>query len=44
MTRKRWEDRPAGIRGMNLQLILEREGEAPVAVLPEGATQAPVMI
>jgi hypothetical protein len=38
------DDKSVKIRGMNLQLILEREGEAPVALLPEEATQAPVMI
>ncbi|MBA4390806.1 MAG: hypothetical protein C0399_07695 [Syntrophus sp. (in: bacteria)] len=41
MTRRRREDRSVKTRCVSLQCILAREGEAPVALLPEGATRAP---
>ena len=44
MTKKRRENKPVKTRSMCLQRILAREGEAPVALLPEGPTRAPVTI
>jgi hypothetical protein len=44
MTRKRRVNKPVKTRIVCLQRILAREGEAPVALLPEGATRAPVTI
>jgi hypothetical protein len=44
MTRRRRENKPVKTRGVYLQLILEREGEASTALLLEGATRAPVML
>jgi hypothetical protein len=44
MTRKRRENKPVKIRSGCFQRILAREGGAPVALLPEGATRAPVML